>query len=318
MRPTDVLAHKRIMHEWAADQLREHDRVVADLPESADLEGAEVWREMLHDLHFATGNGEVYWVSADMTAVAKAAAHSMPVQTLRVDDLPSRIGFLLYDEPIAETCDPDATEGDDRSGEPIVGFAWAIGDPRPYWSDAESRRAMSPVSAETNEAERPPDGYSQWVKIQPLSPSKVSGGPTLMPAEYIGRAMAWEIGGEPMNDEHDVAASLLATWTLMQQFLTVSERTSGDRAERRRCARAGLSSDVLVVRLRRRHLDSEQPEDAEEGGVAWSHRWLVGGHWRNQWLPSRQAHRLQWIAPYVKGPANKPLVIKDRISAWVR
>ena len=55
-----------------------------------------------------------------------------------------------------------------------------------------------------------------------------------------------------------------------------------------------------------------------EGSVSWSHRWLVNGHWRNQWLPSRAAHRLQWIAGYVKGPASKPLVVKDRVTAWVR
>lgn len=293
------------MYEWAAEQLREYDRIVADLPAGTDLDAAEIWRDMCLDMHFAAGNGEVYWVNADMTAVAKAAAHSMPTQTLRVDDLPSRTGFLLYDETIAETRDANATEDDDRSGKPIVGFTWALGDRRPYWDDEHGR-----------EANREPDGYTQLVRIQPLSPFG-AGGPTFVPAESLGHAMSWEIGGQPANDDHDVAASLLATWTLMQQSLTVSERSTGDRAERRRSARAGLPSDVLIVRLRRRSVDHYGPEEPE-GSVAWSHRWLVGGHWRNQWLPSRAAHRLQWIAGYVKGPASKPLVVKDRVMAWVR
>jgi hypothetical protein len=33
-----------------------------------------------------------------------------------------------------------------------------------------------------------------------------------------------------------------------------------------------------------------------------SHRWLVSGHFRNQWYSSEQTHKVIWIAPHVKGP----------------
>lgn len=81
--------------------------------------------------------------------------------------------------------------------------------------------------------------------------------------------------------------------------------------------RAKLGSEVVIVRLRRKSLD-ETSDGEPVGDVPWSHRWLVSGHWRNQWLPSRMAHRLQWIAGHVKGPQHKPLVVKDRVTAWVR
>lgn len=302
MRPTDVLLHRRVMHEWTAEKLRHFDQTIGLLP-GADTDKAEPLRELWEHLHFAAGNGEVYWVNADMTAVAKAAAHSMPAQVLRTDDLPSRAGYLLYDEPIAETL----ARTEEITARTIVGFTWSLSDVHPHWGS-------DPGAAGVDD---PPTGHVQWVDIQPLSPFEIVGFPKFLPNTAVEHGMRWYIGGEPVNDEHNVAASLLATWTLMQQSLTMSERASGDRAERRRSARAGLPADVLIVRLRRRQLDGDQ-DQADEEGVAWSHRWLVSGHWRNQWLPSRTAHRLQWIAGYVKGPASKPLVVKDRMTAWVR
>jgi hypothetical protein len=34
----------------------------------------------------------------------------------------------------------------------------------------------------------------------------------------------------------------------------------------------------------------------------------VNGHVRAQWYPSEQAHRLIWIAPYLKGPEDAPML----------
>ena len=42
-------------------------------------------------------------------------------------------------------------------------------------------------------------------------------------------------------------------------------------------------------------------------GREYRHRWLVSGHFRNQWYRSEQTHKVIWIAPYVKGPDDAPL-----------
>lgn len=47
-----------------------------------------------------------------------------------------------------------------------------------------------------------------------------------------------------------------------------------------------------------------RPEDGT--GAIWSHRWMVRGHYRNQWRPSTQGHHLTWIPAYIKGPGDKP------------
>ncbi|MGA2669837.1 MAG: hypothetical protein ABSF21_00215 [Dehalococcoidia bacterium] len=45
----------------------------------------------------------------------------------------------------------------------------------------------------------------------------------------------------------------------------------------------------------------------EHRDVDWQYRWLVRGHWRQQWYRSDNTHRAIWITPYIKGPENKPL-----------
>lgn len=66
--------------------------------------------------------------------------------------------------------------------------------------------------------------------------------------------------------------------------------------------------DINVVQLRRAERSS--CGDVNEGGdVEWSCRWVVNGHWRNQYHPSDGRHELKYILPYVKGPDDKPLKV---------
>lgn len=115
---------------------------------------------------------------------------------------------------------------------------------------------------------------------------------------------------------HDFAKMLCALWLLVRQRIALRERVQPERAIRRRLAREGIPEPgISVIRLR-------QPESSAAVGeateVEWSRRWIVGGHWRNQYHPSDGSHVPTWIAPYVKGPEDKPLVVNEIIKAWVR
>lgn len=79
--------------------------------------------------------------------------------------------------------------------------------------------------------------------------------------------------------------------------------------------------DVVLAVLRRRRYVSD--EEREQEARDYSHRWIVRGHMRNQPVGSRtaeggQRHQRIWIAPYIKGPEDKPLVVKDRVQVWRR
>lgn len=73
---------------------------------------------------------------------------------------------------------------------------------------------------------------------------------------------------------------------------------------------------ILVLRENRR---SPFVGDDDGGGMEYSHRFIVRGFWRNQPCgPHNSERRLQWIPPYVKGPADKPLVVKETVRVWRR
>lgn len=86
------------------------------------------------------------------------------------------------------------------------------------------------------------------------------------------------------------------------------ERQKIERGLRRRMERAnvvGADSSISVVTLRTESRDASTVTSI--GDVDWKHRWWVRGHYRAQWLPSTKSHRLTWIAPFLKGPEDKPI-----------
>ena len=78
-------------------------------------------------------------------------------------------------------------------------------------------------------------------------------------------------------------------------------------------------ANITCTSLRRQRYASEAEREAE--AREFSHRWIVRGHMRNQPIGPRNAeggqkHMRVWIAPYVKGPEDKPLVLKDRVQLF--
>lgn len=108
------------------------------------------------------------------------------------------------------------------------------------------------------------------------------------------------------------------TFRLMQQRIATTHLLRPHRAQRREAKAAGLhyEPEVVVVRLRRESAPTYYPSGEEAN---YSHRFIVGGHWRNQWYPSQRVHRQIWISPYVKGPEDKPLIVRPRrVYQWER
>lgn len=97
---------------------------------------------------------------------------------------------------------------------------------------------------------------------------------------------------------------------LLAQGITNAEEVTPTRQLRRQMERKGARVDsVILVQLPIRH-------HAHNGKgtipIDWSHRWIVSGHWRKQWYATSETHRPKWIAPHIKGPDDKPLVVKEK------
>lgn len=99
-----------------------------------------------------------------------------------------------------------------------------------------------------------------------------------------------------------------AALAFMGQRIVVGRLERPDRAARRRLEKRGIEHVPLlrVVELRRA-AGVVRPADAAVREVAWSCRWVVRGHWRQQLLASRRVNRSIWVTPHLKGPPDKPL-----------
>ena len=121
--------------------------------------------------------------------------------------------------------------------------------------------------------------------------------------------------GDPIADEDreqavKVFGQIQCFWRLMSQLVMTPEPLP--RQARRQRQRDQRIDTVKVLHLRRyRH---RMEHEGNGDGIEYSHRFVVEGHWRNQPYGPRanpEYHQI-WIAPFIKGPEDKPLVIKRR------
>lgn len=255
-------------------------------------------------------NGELFWVSSDMTALTVAASKTMPSFTLAPADMPSPWGFMAFEKPIHTIASPYT--GDDV---PIVAVSWG---PCPF-ADYENGGVWASWYSDTSHVV---DGASN------------SGLPAEVKAMMKGSLSRFTYDHEsvaPFSDTHlrkvtstgEEAASgsglgvdvLKTVWLLMAQPLAEVSEVEPDRAVRRRMRRGSLEpKPVRVIELRR----PQRSGEAGAGTREYRHAWVVRGHWRQQWFPKRQVHRPVWIAPHVKGPEGAPLIGGEKVYALKR
>lgn len=124
--------------------------------------------------------------------------------------------------------------------------------------------------------------------------------------------------GDVIDDRDDtfMPRFLYAFWRLCEQRIAVAGDAGVNHSAQVVAARAGVSPDVRIVRLRR----AEQDGDERQGddGHQWHHRWVVRMHKVRQWYPAEQKHRVIYRGPYVKGPADKPLLGGETVRGLIR
>lgn len=121
-----------------------------------------------------------------------------------------------------------------------------------------------------------------------------------------------DITQQPTYVRSPLAEFILCIWRLCQQALATITVEQAGRQTRRRAMKQNLpDKPVSVVTLRR--IDHKDHGDSH---VEWTHRWLVSGHWRHQ--PIKDGYRWVYIHPYLKGPDDKPILIRQRVKALIR
>jgi hypothetical protein len=233
-----------------------------------------------------------YYVTADMSALVSAAAAVMPAEPFLPTDPLDEQGFVYFAErvttPGALLTKPTRAvswyrlPGEGASGTLVVSY--------------QDKRTVEVVDEDGQ-----PDEDPDLSKFAALIPT---------------RAFQFWDGNTLIGADAEQARLIKALWTIAGQRIVHVTSARPGRATVRRLEREQLPVEpVRVVTLRRR--DTVDPA-IDQRPVDWSHRWIVSGHWRNQYLPSVQAHRLQWIAEHVKGPEDKPLVVKEDVFRLAR
>lgn len=123
--------------------------------------------------------------------------------------------------------------------------------------------------------------------------------------------------GEGWRDPESLLSRLLRALFALMAEPSVAEVEQGARPARLERVPARVSEQAKRVRVVdvREHDESERAvADGERKHRPYDHRFIVSGHWREQaYGPNHSERRRQWIAPYVKGPRDKPLVLKDTV-----
>ncbi|HEX6655853.1 MAG TPA: hypothetical protein VF153_06540 [Candidatus Limnocylindria bacterium] len=124
------------------------------------------------------------------------------------------------------------------------------------------------------------------------------------------------VPGSEIRDSDDtfVRRFLYAFWRLCEQrIVEVSDAPTGH-ASRALAERDGTDPAVRIIELRQKDTVSQNTGAL----VDWKHRWVVGMHKVRQWYPSEQRHKIILRGPYVKGPADKPLLKGEVVRALKR
>lgn len=266
-------------------------------------------------------NSDPYYVTAEFCDVIEAASESFEPEPLLATDLLTDSGFCYLARPIKM---PDKYE----TMVSLHAFSWvpiSAADDEGYerfMAHVEEDESLEEGSVQVSygtEIERRV-GVALTLYAEPRMErwGKDWGPPPpVIPIHHTPWYFQMSFEGNEI-DEEGQRTGVERWWQVIQTCLRLMQQRIGhrqslrpDRAQRRDGIRRGFHErEVVVVRLRREAGDYVRHEPESEAN--YSHRFIVSGHWRNQWYPSGQVHRQIWISPYVKGPEDQPLVVRPR------
>jgi hypothetical protein len=291
-------------------------------------------RAMLGDLYSAESERlldcDPIYVSRGMCELVEAAASSFAPEPLLETDVITPRGFMLYERPFVI---PDRFEDPTSIAAVSWGNIYAIDEKEREATNEEIGNVTYEPGVHALEAEKimlAHGAQKMGIAITLYATRKgetlksAPGAPEIVPYHltpwYYG--MTFD-GNEVDENEAPTGAEwwwklVQTTFRLMQQPIAVKHQQRPDRTTRREAKKLSFPDEQTVVVVRLRREDSERHDPSGED-ANYSHRFIVNGHWRNQWYPSIDGHRQIWISPYVKGDPGLPLIVKPRrVFQWER
>lgn len=284
---------------------------------------------------------DLYFIDDDMCDLLRSAHASMPSFAPVAADLPSPTGFAVFAAPISTHHNRPWLEADVLIVDPGGGLVADVQQKMREYGTQIVAVSWRPHTLRPGHAHWAAGGV--WFTFYAVPISKILGRsgdpmahafaaageqlPTLSPENEA--VVAW-YPGEGDDTAHRLhpkmgttswARIVLAAFQLAQQgnlSQTDTETIPARKVTKAKARRTGVRTtrpeQVRVVRLRQRlraARDAAAPAEGSTRTYRW--RWVVRGFWREQWYPKRAMHRPKWIAPYLKGPKDAPLLGGDKV-----
>jgi hypothetical protein len=272
------------------------------------------------------------YTTTQLTRTALAAGDAFDDFRLEAHDIPSPHGFISWEEPITAEVFMGSL-----SGMSVTAATWAVKGGMVeirWWTDKNS-----------------------WVKdwsggnpgsgVRKLSADEVRATHRMHPTKLVavgcstllfGSQDEWPAARMPPppgastkeREEYALGAqrlieaekTLTATWLLMNQTLVVDTPVHTPKSAVKRIGRLdpSLLGVVRQVTLRHKNIAPDRVGKVDGAKREYAHRWLVGGHWRNQPYPSVAPDYTQriWISDFFKGPEGAPLLDPSKLVNVLR
>lgn len=299
--------------------------------------------QMAFSIHQMSKVAYSYLVTSDMVDLAVHAASQLDdSDVFRRDMLPSEAGFIVFEKPLELTdvrgervlvhhalwgagademlqplivvhCFTDRTrESPELLRDRTIKYAQDHGL---EWSEEEHQERLRLFAALIGD-------HHDYLTMQVYQDRQVIGPRQTPVPDGLAKDLRTH-GVEPI-DPDNLFRVMFAIWRLLGQTITNVTEGQASRFARKRARRARIPDRVTVIDLRR----IEHPDGVGGGHVEWSHRWYSRGHWA--WRKCSEHHPLAeenpsggwrarvWVRESIKGPADKPLVITDKVMRLSR
>ena len=265
---------------------------------------------------FLLERAEPYFLDGEIQQWIMDSMDSFPHDICIRDVLPpSNMGWILFERPIMGTVE----QAYNSFSGGWAALAWSTTDkwiPNPErdkWIPNPESDQDFPIVA-LDYYHRTDDGYlllassQRWPFHQSLSDWEEA---QVVEGDFFGHQKT-EVDHRKMMMAYYFVISLFAF--MNQPFSTVESRRLPRSSRRKLQRETGIEDPMInVISLRRAQHTNGQ---SKGGSREWSSRWLVKGHWRSQYYPSKKKNTPLWIMPYVKGPQDKPLKGRNGISLF--
>lgn len=243
----------------------------------------------------ALESNQVYYFSKEISDFIMQSAYSVPNLVLKDSDIASESVFWYFSEPLKIV---DSYIG------PIRAISWAC-----VYKFADSNQTWMPVMDDSP----PHNPLLLWITFYQeghnISPVPV---PATQIPWYFGESMEETLKKSNSNlslgqETRPIKLQLLiAALMFIKQKLFSQQKLPVDRATRKRTVgRKTIIPHINVYFLRKVHSKNHRAGSSE---IAWTCRWSVRGHWRQQMVGAgRTEPRIVWVIPHIKGPEDKEI-----------